>query len=734
MYKYAGIIINSDAVSLDRIFTYLVPENLSSIIQIGFRIYVPFGNSNRKAEGFVISLFNEYNEEYQIKSIISLCDDYPLLTKNDLTLIEEMHKRYLCTYIDAVRTIIPPGISKGIRVKKEELLYAGSKPCGKFIKQPYCDIYESVLKNEGVFNKHKLFSLYGYSLSSMNTMIKHGYLICKDSEVERVDKREFDFYEKKTLNNEQKNAFDEIINSSEKIFLIHGVTGSGKTEIYLNLAQYMISKEKESIILVPEISLTPQLVERFKGRFGNKISVFHSRLSDGERFDEWFRVKNGKVKVAIGARSAVFLPFNKLGLIVIDEEHEGSYKSESNPKYDTREIAEIKSSLYGCKVVLGSATPALDDYYRCMKTQDIKLLTIKERADNAKMPTVDIVDMREELLNNNKSMFSLKLLSAIKDRLLKKEQIILFLNRRGHSSFVSCRKCGHVFKCSNCDISLTYHQNENLLVCHYCGKVMNVPKVCPVCKSRYVKYFGTGTEKVESEAIKLFPKARILRMDKDTTTKKNSYEKIYNDFKDGKADILIGTQMIAKGFDFKNVTLVGVIAADLSLNLPDFRASERTFQLITQVSGRAGRGKKNGEVIVQTYTPTHYSIKDSAETNYEAFYENELKIREALNYPPFSKILCINMSSSDKMLLINKIQNIADFIRKIIGNYDDIEMLGPNPCGIAYIKQKHRWQIILKGNFDYDFINMIKDGVYNSLKNCYNNLRINLDINPNSLI
>ena len=407
-------------------------------------------------------------------------------------------------------------------------------------------------------------------------MIKQGFLIQNNMVINRYDKSEYDAYKKRELNIEQDYAVDKILNSNIKEFLIHGITGSGKTEIYMNLVEHMINIGKESIVLVPEISLTPQMIERFKGRFGRNIAVFHSRLSDGERFDEWFRVKNGKTMVAIGARSAVFLPFNNLGLIIIDEEHESSYKSDSDPKYNAKEIARLKSQIKKCKIVLGSATPSIETYNKCIN-KEIELIEIKNRADGALMPIVMAVDMREELARGNRTIFSEELHKEITQCLDNKEQVILFINRRGFSTFVSCRKCGYVFKCKNCDVSLTYHNNKNILTCHYCGKNEVVSKICPKCGSKYVKYFGVGTETVEEQIKKYFPEAKTIRMDFDTTRKKGSHEYIYRTFKEGRADILIGTQMVAKGLDFKNVTLVGIIAADLSLNLPDYRSSKRHF-------------------------------------------------------------------------------------------------------------------------------------------------------------
>lgn len=733
MYKYAGVIINSNSIQLDRLFTYEIPENLIEKIKIGNRVLVPFGLGNKKVDGFVIELYHDAENIKRMKKIYSIFNEFPLLTQENLILIEQMKEKYLSTYMECIKTIIPSTLFKGMKNKKEVLIFTGKLLEGKFDKEPYQSIYNIVRENNGKFTKTYLSKDFQVSLSSINTMLKHEFLIQQESIVNRYNDREYLSYEKKKLNEEQKNAVDKILNFHQKKFLIHGVTGSGKTEIYMSLVQKMIDQGKESIILVPEISLTPQMVERFKGRFGKDITVFHSKLSDGERLDEWLRVKEGKVKVAIGARSAIFLPFENLGLIVIDEEHEVSYKSDSDPKYNAREIGEIKTDLYNCKLVLGSATPSIETYYRC-NNGEFELITLNNRADGASMPQVQIVDMREELINNNRSIFSKRLFEEIQNRLNKKEQIILFLNRRGFSTFVSCRKCGYVFKCNNCDISLTYHNFGDSLICHYCGSKQKVSKSCPKCGSNYVKYFGVGTERVQEEIKKYFPQAKTLRMDFDTTRKKNSYEYIYNTFKEGKADILIGTQMIAKGLDFHNVTLVGVIAADLSLNLPDFRASERTFQLITQVSGRAGRGKKEGTVIVQTYNPESYSIIAASNNNYLGFYNEEINLRNIMNYPPFSQIMLINMSSENENLLIKNIQNVGIILKDILKNNDKIDILGPCPCEISKIKNNYRWQIIIKGDMELELKKYIRDRIYETLKEVYNHIRVSMDVNPLSLI
>lgn len=733
MYKYAGIIVNNTSIQLDKPFTYKIPESLYDKIEVGYRVKVPFGMGNKKIDGFVVELYEGYEGGGRIKEIAELCEKFSLFTEKDLILIREMRERYLCTYLDCIKVFIPTGVFKGMKNKKETLIYCGRMPEGKFDKEPYKNIYKIVKNNEGVFTKSGLSKEFNLSLSSINTMIKNELLLGQEQVINRYNERRYAEYSEKKLNEEQQVAVDKILNSEKGTFLIHGVTGSGKTEIYMYLVSQMIKENKEAIILVPEIALTPQMVERFKGRFGKNISVFHSKLSDGERYDEWLRVKMGKVKVAIGARSAIFLPFRNLGLIVIDEEHEGSYKSDSNPKYNAREIGQLKCSIDNCRLVLGSATPSIETYYSS-KNGDIELITIKKRADGATLPEVEIIDMRQELLNNNKSMFSQKLYEAIEGRLNKKEQVILFLNRRGFSTFISCRKCGYVFKCNNCDISLTYHNEGSKLMCHYCGSRHPVPHLCPQCGSKYVKYFGVGTEKIEQEIKKYFPSARTLRMDFDTTRGKNSYEEMYKTFKDERADILIGTQMVAKGLDFKNVTLVGVIAADLSLNLPDFRSAERTFQLITQVSGRAGRGEKRGEVIVQTYNPENFSIRHAASSDYKNFYKEEIDIRDSMDYPPFTDILLINMSSKNESLLIKSIQNVGIFLRNKLEKNDKIKMLGPCPCEISKIKELYRWQILIKGKVERKLGEEVRKMVYELLKDVYNDIRVSIDVNPNSLL
>ncbi|MBU3098787.1 MULTISPECIES: primosomal protein N' [Clostridium] len=733
MYQYAGVVVNNDSVQVDKIFTYKIPTSLLGVLQLGFRVKVPFGRGNRTLDAFVLELYQQCENVSYIKEITNICDEMPLLKITDIELVKIMKKKYLCTYLECIKVIIPRGITKGIKKKTSLLLTVGKPIEGKFLNEPYKNIYDLIELNKMKYNKNEFSKNFKLSLSSINTMIKHGFLIVQEVTINRYNQKHYAKYEEKILNERQRQSVDFIMNSKKNKFLIHGVTGSGKTEIYMKLVSYMLKENKQSIILIPEISLTPQMVERFKGRFGPEIAVFHSRLSDGERFDEWMRVKLGNTQIAIGARSAIFLPFENLGLIVIDEEHEASYKSDSDPKFDAREIAYMKCELEDCKLILGSATPSVESYYKST-INELSLITINERADGAAMPKVEIVDMREELMNNNRSIFSKSLHDGITQCLSKNEQVILFLNRRGFSTFVSCRKCGYVFKCKKCDISLTYHSAGEYLTCHYCGEKEKISKVCPSCGSSYVKYFGVGTEKIEQEINRIFPSARTLRMDFDTTRKKNSYEYIYNTFKNKGADILIGTQMVAKGLDFKDVTLVGVIAADLSLNLPDYRAFERTFQLLTQVSGRSGRGSKEGKVVIQTYSADELTIKYAASNDYDSFYRNEIMMREAMDYPPFASILVITMSSEDENMLIKNIQNVGENLKYKIKDNNKITLLGPCTCGVSKIKNFYRWQIIIKGDINETIALEIKNSVYELVKNVYSSIRVSIDINPSNMI
>ena len=713
---------------MDRIFTYGIPQSLT--VSVGQRVKVSFGQGNKRIDGFVMRVTEEAPEGVsRLKEIQSV---YPetYFDEEQVAFIETLREKYLASYLDVIKLLIPRGILSGMKYKTSEKLYFVKEAEGRYDKDQYRAILSYVKANQGKLIKADL-SKAGFSVSSVNTLLKHGFLSVMSENEYRYNVEEYEEYKARNLNEEQLHAVEKIT-SAPGTYLLHGITGSGKTEVFLELIRQNIEKGYDSIVLLPEISLTPQMIERFKGRFGKDITIFHSRLSDGERYDEWHRVKSGKVKIAIGARSALFLPFQNLRLVVIDEEHESTYKSEMNPKYNAKEVAEIMMEKQEGQLVLASATPSVESFHRAEK-KEIELISLQNRATSGVLPSMEIVDMRDELMSGNRSIFSRTLLEKMKERLERKEQIILFLNRRGFSTFVSCRSCGYVFKCENCDISMTHHR-DNSLMCHQCGARKYLPKTCPACQSKYIKQFGTGTEKVEESVRKFFPDARVMRMDRDTTRQKNSYEVMYNDFKNNECDILIGTQMISKGLDFKDVTLVGVLAADLSLNMPDYRASEKTFQLITQVAGRAGRGDKPGEVIIQSYSPDNFAITSAQSHDYEGFYRKEVEMRQALNNPPFSRLFYLVFTSEKEELLIKNIQSIGGVLRKHLTKYDNMILLGPSPCIISKIKNNYRWQVLIKGEIHDEAALEIRNLIHEEMKPVYKDIKVSMDLNPNSMM
>ncbi|MFA5525150.1 MAG: primosomal protein N' [Tissierellales bacterium] len=602
------------------------------------------------------------------------------------------------------------------------------------------------IKNIEIIRLKDLMLEINCGLSSIKSLEEKGYIRLVDVEVKRdAITKEIDPFNKVRLTTDQEDCIKKIYNdyleNGYNRYLLHGVTGSGKTEVYLQLIERILEEGKQAIVLVPEISLTPQTVERFAGRFKDNVAVLHSRLSQGERYDEWRKIKEGEVQIVVGARSAIFAPFDNLAFIIIDEEHEASYKSSMNPKYSAIEIGEKRCEIEGATLVLGSATPSIESYYKA-KQGDYKLLELPKRVNNKDMPRIEVIDMKKELDDGNKSMFSNSLFNSIAENLKDNKQTILFLNRRGFSTFISCRKCGYVVKCKECDISLTYHMSQNVLKCHYCGYTLKPPTLCPSCNSKYIKYFGTGTQRVEEEVNRLFPSARTSRMDLDTTTAKGSHERIFRRMKNGDIDILIGTQMITKGLDFPNVTLVGIVAADLTLNIPDFKASERTFQLLTQVGGRAGRGKYEGKVILQTYEPDHYSILTAKSHDYIQFYNKEIMIRKEFSYPPYTEIINILISGENEKETYNVSNSIIKDIKKEIFQATNCmelsdAIIGPMEAPIYRIKNKYRRQIIIKAKkTDVTMITKALDRVNKSSieKNNYKNINLSIDFNPVSII
>lgn len=590
------------------------------------------------------------------------------------------------------------------------------------------------IKNNPGISASKLKSIYINSDSSIKNLINKNFINVIEKEEYRYGAQRI--YEDKhfVLTDKQCRAITQIESffDQQKNVLLHGVTGSGKTEIYLDLIEKTIARGKDCIILVPEISLTPQMITRFKGRLGDKVAVLHSGLNEGEKYDEWRKIKSGEVKAVVGARSAVFAPFANLGIIIIDEEHENTYKSDLKPKYITREIAEKRCQLEGAHLIMGSATPSIESYYRA-KCGELGLVELPDRINGREMPQVYIVDMREELKQGNKTIFSQQLTEEILNTLKENNQLILFLNRRGHSTFVSCRECGLVMRCPRCSISLTYHINEDNLSCHYCGVMKPNPKLCPKCGSKSIKYFGVGTQKLEKEFHKKFSVKNTLRMDADTTRFKNSHQSILDIFRSGKSKVLLGTQMISKGLDFPDVTLVGVITADTSINLPDFRSAEKTFQMIAQVAGRSGRGSKEGKVIVQTYTPEHYSIRFAQVHDYIGFYNEEIKLRRELDYPPFSHLANIIISGFDEGKVIKTAHEIGVYLDVEIKQYQDVEKLGPSTAPLSKIKSKYRWQIILKGSSEIDLRELLRNLIQSKFTEM-EGISLGIDINPNNML
>ncbi|PLR69701.1 primosomal protein N' [Bacillus sp. UMB0893] len=574
--------------------------------------------------------------------------------------------------------------------------------------------------------------------SPVKTLIKKKLLSVKEVEVYRdpYENRSFQKTASLALTAEQQTAIAPILNAVEKnqheVFLMYGVTGSGKTEVYLQSIESVLKQGKEAIVLVPEISLTPQMVHRFKGRFGSQVAVLHSGLSVGEKYDEWRKIHRGEVKLVVGARSAVFAPFRNLGMIIIDEEHEGSYKQEENPRYHARDVAIYRAEFHQCPVVLGSATPSLESFARAGK-KVYQLLSLKERVNQRPLPEVEVIDMREELRNGNRTMFSASLLEKLQERISKSEQSVLFLNKRGYSSFVMCRDCGCVTGCPHCDISLTYHKQGSQLKCHYCGHEEPMPSKCPECSSEHIRFFGTGTQRVEEELAKVLPEARIIRMDVDTTSRKGSHEKLLTQFGNKDADILLGTQMIAKGLDFPDVTLVGVLTADTMLHLPDFRSTEKTFQLLTQVSGRAGRHELPGEVVVQSYSPEHYSIQLASHHDYDSFYNQEMLTRKQHAYPPFYYLALVTVSHPDLLKVVSVTEKISKHLYQRLS--DTVQILGPVASPIPRINDRYRYQCMIKYKREDNLYDTLKKVIEHYQQDMnQNQLSISIDLNPNTLM
>lgn len=815
--KFARVIIAMNSPETDRVFDYLIPENLEEKAVEGVRVIVPFGRKNTKTEGYILSISNESEiPQEKLKAVCELLDDrIPTFTPVMLHLAKWMKEKYFCTLSQCLQAIMPSGIrtksmwyvllsntneiqefgdgeravlealkeSGGVAALKdlETLFGSGLKKViqqlqhknmivlkqqlrrGEYKKEerffslnfnaPLLDTaMQKAEQDKRLLGQKKLFQLLrvkgecsieeirsnGITESPVKTLLNKGILLEKRKEKKRAV-FSLEDYEKTTPFRptlEQANALREIeaqmMKEKKKPILIHGITGSGKTEIYMQSIAKTLAMGKQAVVLVPEISLTPQIMERFISRFGAAVSVTHSRLSAGERLDQWKKARDGEISVIIGPRSALFMPFSNLGMIILDEVHENSYISDITPKYDAREVAKELAKATGAILIMGSATPDLVTYHKAV-TGEYLLLELKERTGGGVLPQMHIVDMCKELEAGNRSSFSGVLQEEIGKNLNKGEQTMLFLNRRGFASFVSCRSCGHVMRCPECNISYTYHAKENVLMCHYCGKTEENPKVCPACGSKYIRYFGTGTQKIEEEARRLFPEARILRMDLDTTLRKDSHNRILEAFRDGKADILVGTQMIAKGHDFPNVSLVGIMAADSSLNTGGFYAGENTFQLITQAGGRAGRVNDTGRVYIQTYQPKHYCVTHAAKQDYKGFYKEEILLRQMMGYPPFGVFFSVLVSGQRENEVAVAVNGLAEILQE--NNQDEqFIVMGPVLAALPKFRGEYRQRILVQGKEEEMLVKFVMAGVKKMKKIIKRDVHFNLTLNPLNIV
>ena len=713
---YADIIIDISHEKVDRPFQYRIPETLKGAVYPGVKVCVPFGRGNQPRVGYVVELSDE--TEYpkdKIKEILSVDEKGMNADNLQIRIAYWLKRQYGSTMITALKTVLPVKQKMSQKVRKKVVRKIGAAELGEMIA--LCEKKHQTAKarvlhameEEEILPYELLRQKLNVSAATLQSLEKQGVLEIQQEVCYRNPVKQLTVSDKRVeLREDQLHIIQDVLADYQRkepgTYLVHGITGSGKTEVYLGIIEQMVKLGKQAIVLIPEIALTYQTLLRFYKRFGDRVSVINSSLSAGEKFDQLTRAGRGELDVMIGPRSALFTPFPNLGVIIMDEEHENSYKSESMPKNHASETALYIASVYGASVVLGSATPSVDAYYRA-RNGEYKLYQMQSRPAGSSLPTVYTVDLREELKQGNRSVFSRKLRELMEQRLEKKEQIILFLNRRGYAGFVSCRSCGHVMKCPHCDVSLSEHRNGKL-VCHYCGYEEILQKKCPVCGSRYLMGFKAGTEQIEEAVHREFPKARVLRMDADTTKNKGSYEQILSSFAEQEADILLGTQMIVKGHDFPGVTLVGVLAADLSLNQNDYRAGERTFQLLTQAAGRAGRGEKPGEVVIQTYQPDHYSIVHAAAQDYEGFYEEEIAYRELMEYPPVQHMLAVLVISREREEGESLAGQMAQLIRE--RGEETLHVVGPAEASIAKLQDLYRYIFYIRHR-EYQVLVEIKD-------------------------
>lgn len=714
----AQVLVELKAKNIDQTFSYHIPEDID--IKVGMRVLVPFGK--QQLEGFVLEVNEDYKVDYKLKDIITSLDEYPVLNEELLMLGKYISKKTLSSLISSYQTMLPAALKakNNFTIPKKYIHYIKlNKPYQEAISltknEKQREIIE-LLKKEDKLKKE----LVDISISSLNTLLKKEIIREFQKEQYRLEKANLEKSEKKELTEEQKQVMEQIKKSLHTFqpFLLYGVTGSGKTEVYMQLIDEVLKEGQEAIVLVPEISLTPQFVSRFESRFGNQIAILHSGLSQGEKYDEWRKIERKEVSIVIGARSAIFAPFENLGMIIIDEEHSSTYKQENTPKYNAIDIALFRAKYKNIPVILGSATPQIESYTRA-KMGIYELCEMKHRV-NQQLPETYLVDMKEEYRYGNKILSRL-LVEKMEERLKKGEQIILLLNRRGYTTTTTCKNCGYVHKCPNCDIPLIYHKKSNLNRCHYCNYTTPKLEKCPECGDKNLSEFGMGTEKLEQYINDRFKEAKVVRMDVDTTMKKGSHAKIINDFKEQKYNILIGTQMIAKGLDFPLVTLVGIINGDASLNIPDFRSAERTFQLISQVAGRAGRANLKGEVVIQGFNIDHYSIVLASKHDYLSFYEKEMKFRKLLKYSPYYNLCLLKVKSTDSKIVFDEGKKIVDYLKKQV--LKNTMILGPSASPMFKMNNVFSVQILLKYKESKDIIKYLKE-----LKLLYQTKKVNLDI------
>ena len=754
---YADIIIDITHEKLDKIFQYRVPVRLQEVLKTGMEVIVPFGRGNRETHGYVVGFSDicGYDEE-KVKEISDLAKESVAIESRLVALAAWMKEHYGGTMIQSLKTVLP--IKRTEQAKEQKILHRliseeeGKKKLEEYLhknQKARARLLAALLDDEEVEYALAAKKL-NITLAVVRVLEEQGILEIKSRRIYRNPVKEKGQLEKKiAYTREQENAIrtfrKDYAEQNFQTYLLYGITGSGKTEVYMEMIQEAVDRGRQAIVLIPEIALTYQTVMRFYRRFGERVSIMNSRLSAGERYDQMMRAKNGELDVMIGPRSALFTPFPDLGLIVIDEEHEAAYKSEQVPRYHARETAEQRALLEGASLVLGSATPSLEAFYRC-QTGRYRLLELKNRVSDSLLPTVHVADMRKELANGNRSILSDRLRKLMEDRLKKKQQMMLFINRRGYAGFLSCRSCGYVVKCPHCDVSLSAHKNGRL-ICHYCGYEEPAVTICPSCGSKHIGGFRAGTQQIEELVKKEFPDARVLRMDLDTTRTKEGHEKILAAFANEEADILVGTQMIVKGHDFPNVTLVGILAADMSLYSDDYRSAERTFELLTQAAGRAGRGSEKGEVVIQTYSPEHYSIQTASRQDYEDFFAEEMNYRELMGYPPAEHLLAVLISGEDEALLEKGAHYLKEYAKMICRAGKDesraemseankavkeqVQIIGPASPYVGKVKDVYRRVLYLKHE-SYEILIMMKNKMeqYIELNSGFSKMRIQFDFDP----